>query len=1305
MTRVFLALALAFLSVASAAAADVGLFIRSGTSSISSPVSGRTFVLDYSATPPQLKAYSGSSYVQLTPPRGNYAATSVPSSSNDSSQGYAAGSIWVNTLTHTVYTCTDPTASAAVWIAAGASSSSPFPPTGSIEISPIHFTPSYGTAISPDGKFLYSCGHLASDHTHGGIVKIDVPTGAVLSTLDLGADSHPSMLLVNSAGTHCYVFNTDPANRMSSTLYDVATADLSLANAVTLENGPYVDYYDSNVSVDLSPDGSTLAFATGQDDNVYLMDTASYAVTSFPAGNSVTDGQPAAAVCFADSADDSIYVAYTGIGDVDKYSASGSYDSTLSTGVSGSPNFLGMRSFDNSISDGHELFISDAQGYVISLTANETQISIRSVPSDVEGMSMNPASGFCTLTAFGGIYEAGPGVFSAVPVPVSINEFYAPSYIRSVAVLPDYSNQVFAVSNGATLSRLWSIPSNVISTVSLNIPSSNSSTWTQRGSSARLVPNAAGRNGIGTASLPFSKMYIGNAATNNTQITCGTLTDARTFTMPDADSNPVVPSTAPSPGQFVTGIGSDGVITYETPAGGLASVTGTTNQIDSTGGSTPVLTLSSTLVTPGSVEITTDLTVDGNSNVGTVTSGTWTGSRIGTSYLDAGIVSGAGSLIPLFSCTITDGELDFTPITVGAHKFYGNNTGSTATPDFYQVDFSDLSGTASTGQIPDLSATYSPIAGNSSLVTLGTIGTGTWQGTAVGTAYGGTGNAFGGSNITGTQTITTTTTLTATSANYLFSDGTARTVNMPEASTCAGKVFYFFGAQSVAKQGSDTIIGSSTTQCLGTATDDSFALISDGVNNWSYYQLPFKNIQQSASVAQFMLWDGNRISLKARAASSTLPVLDGTLFGGSTSLNAEGTTNTTASTLSLATTGTVLQALDSTSNSITVTLPEASSSSAKHVKFYRKSASNTVTIQRAGSDTIDGSTSFTLPAYVGACAELSRDSVTSAWDTTQPALVAGTNIALTASAGNLTIATTGLAASATTDTTVASNISSGTLNAARLPTAIYAPCVLSNIPLTTASAGVKYYQCQEGSGISAVDTGSTVNYYSPSGVALTPPVYGSLTNYGATSGITFTSGTVLGFTVYNPLTGNNASNVSLTGHSLTTSSNQYTVTVGLVGSFPDQRYPMFGLAIWNAGGSSSYRTIIIDLEDSAAPLAGNPGTVKVQTATFANDFSSSSSFANNTKIALWGTPTLVNNVSGTMLDYRLVFLRIYSNGTTRYFQVSLDGGLNYTTITSEAYNATFTPDSYGIMVGDPAGTGSSATLRQVQVVHLVNSAP
>lgn len=84
------------------------------------------------------------------------------------------------------------------------------------------------------------------------------------------------------------------------------------------------------------------------------------------------------------------------------------------------------------------------------------------------------------------------------------------------------------------------------------------------GTTGPLQPASAGGTTVGTAALPFSSVYVGAAGTNNIQVT-GTATGARVFTLPDANSNPVVPD-AGAANNFLTGISSAGVITKAQPA-------------------------------------------------------------------------------------------------------------------------------------------------------------------------------------------------------------------------------------------------------------------------------------------------------------------------------------------------------------------------------------------------------------------------------------------------------------------------------------------------------------------------------------------------------------------------------------------------------------------------------------------------------------------------------------------------------------------------------------------------------------------
>lgn len=70
------------------------------------------------------------------------------------------------------------------------------------------------------------------------------------------------------------------------------------------------------------------------------------------------------------------------------------------------------------------------------------------------------------------------------------------------------------------------------------------------------------------------------------------------------------------------------------------------------------------------------------------------------------------------------------------------------------------------GDIPDLSATYSPVAGNTSLVTVGTIATGTWNATTIAINKGGTGQTTASAAINALLP-----TQTAQSGKYLSTDG------------------------------------------------------------------------------------------------------------------------------------------------------------------------------------------------------------------------------------------------------------------------------------------------------------------------------------------------------------------------------------------------------------------------------------------------------------------------------------------------------------------------------------------------------
>lgn len=187
--------------------------------------------------------------------------------------------------------------------------------------------------------------------------------------------------------------------------------------------------------------------------------------------------------------------------------------------------------------------------------------------------------------------------------------------------------------------------------------------------------------------------------------------------------------------------------TWATPAGtGVTSVTGTANRITSTGGTTPVIDISAAYV--GQSSITT---------LGTVTTGTWNGTTIGPTFGGTGISTYTtgdtlyASAANVLSKLPIGSSNQVLTVIAGIPSWQTPTTGTVTS----------VSGTAnritSTGgatPVIDISAAY---VGQTSITTLGTITTGTWNGTTIGPTFGGTGQT----------TYATGDTLYASAANTL----------------------------------------------------------------------------------------------------------------------------------------------------------------------------------------------------------------------------------------------------------------------------------------------------------------------------------------------------------------------------------------------------------------------------------------------------------------------------------------------------------------------------------------------------------
>lgn len=144
-------------------------------------------------------------------------------------------------------------------------------------------------------------------------------------------------------------------------------------------------------------------------------------------------------------------------------------------------------------------------------------------------------------------------------------------------------------------------------------------------------------------------------------------------------------------------------IVISTAASTVTSVSGTANQITSTGGTTPVLALANPLITPGSVTITGNLTFSPTTAgiVGTTTNNDTATGNVGE-YIEAsnaGVVFGGNAVYTdITSISLTAGDWDVTGIS------QLNRQAATITSTVFIGGVSSTAGNSSAGLVTGISA-------------------------------------------------------------------------------------------------------------------------------------------------------------------------------------------------------------------------------------------------------------------------------------------------------------------------------------------------------------------------------------------------------------------------------------------------------------------------------------------------------------------------------------------------------------------------------------------------------------------------
>jgi len=244
------------------------------------------------------------------------------------------------------------------------------------------------------------------------------------------------------------------------------------------------------------------------------------------------------------------------------------------------------------------------------------------------------------------------------------------------------------------------------------------------------------------------------------------------------------------------------------------TLTGTANRISITNGDgvggNPTIDIHSSYA--GQTSITT---------LGTIGTGTWNGTKISEAYCGTNQTTYTiGDILYASAANILS---KLTGNTTSTKKFLsqtGNGTNSAA-PSWTTLSTSDVG----LGNVENTA--LSTWAGSTNLTTLGTIGAGTWNGSIIQSAYGGTGNGF--TKFTGPGTTEKTFTLPNANATILTDNAAVTIAQGGTGQTTANAAFNALAPSQTSNSGK--ILTTDGTNTSWTQVINTVMISSDVINN------------------------------------------------------------------------------------------------------------------------------------------------------------------------------------------------------------------------------------------------------------------------------------------------------------------------------------------------------------------------------------------------------------------------------------------------------------------------------------------